>query len=543
MKKLSFDSDARAKIQKGVEQLAKAVKSTLGPQGLNVIIDKGNVAVPVITKDGVSVAREVQIADRVENIGAQAVKNVANQTNEVAGDGTTTATVLAEAIYTQGLKSAAAGMKPARLKEGIDIATNLVLEHLSNVKIDVTDDMLVQIATISANNDLEIGTIIAEAILKVGSEGPVRVENSHTTETYLTSIDGFQYERGMISHYFCTDEDMTSAEYQNPYVLCYDGEIDNANDILPLLGAYLKQHNTTPLVIVCDDIKADALTTLVQNHLQGRIRVLPVKTPGFHQAKTSMLEDVACITGAVAITANCGIQLDSASLEVLGKADKVVATQKNTTIYGSVDKKVIEERADMVRAQLEKDKGDYAQFNNKLRLARLTTGISIINVGGATELELKEKKDRIEDSLNATKAGLKEGVVPGGGIALLRAGQAVAKKLEALNLNLEVKAGADIIINAIKAPIMTICENAGINGEVISNKVLENDDVNFGYDAKNDQYSDMFEAGVIDPVLVTMTALKNASSISSLLLTTNAVISLDPEAYHKMKQLTDNSQG
>jgi chaperonin GroEL len=541
MKKITFDGEARSKILNGVAQLAKTVKSTLGPQGCNVVIDKGNLAIPVITKDGVSVAREIHIPDRVENIGAQLVKNVANQTNDVAGDGTTTATVLAEAIYTEGLKTAAAGMSTARLKEGIEIATKLVIAHLNDVKVDVTDDMLEKIATISANNDSEIGKLIAASILKVGTDGTVRVENSHTSETHLTSIDGFQYDRGMISHYFCTDDDMIGAEYEDAFVLCYDGEIDNANDILPLLGNFLKTHNNAPLVIVCDDIKADALTTIVQNHLAGRLRVLPVKTPGFHESKQSMLEDVACITGAVAITANCGIKLDEASLDVLGKVKKIVATSTSTTIYGSVPKDVIDSRAKLVREQLASAKSEYAQFNNKLRLARLTTGISIINVGGANEVELKEKKDRIEDSLNATKAALKKGVVPGGGIALLRAGEAIKSKIAKMKLHLEVKAGVDIIINATKSPIRTICENGGNNGEVISNKVLEQSDVNYGYDARNEVYGDMFKAGVIDPVLVTMTALTNASSISALLLTTNAVITLDPEAYHKMKAVAESN--
>jgi chaperonin GroEL len=524
-KDVKFSQDAREKMIRGVDILANAVKVTLGPKGRNVVIEK-SFGAPRITKDGVTVAKEIELADKFENMGAQMVREVASKQNDAAGDGTTTATVLAQAIVREGAKAVAAGMNPMDLKRGIDLAVETVTKELEKNSRKVTkSDEVAQVGTISANGDASIGKMIAEAMQKVGNEGVITVEEAKSLETELDVVEGMQFDRGYLSPYFVTNADKMVAELEDPYVLIHEKKLTGLQAMLPVLEAVVQTGK--PLLIVAEDVEGEALATLVVNKLRGGLKIAAVKAPGFGDRRKAMLEDIAILTGGQVISEDLGIKLENVTLNMLGRAKKVRIEKEATTIVdGAGSKKDIEARIGQIKAQIEETTSDYDREKLQERLAKLAGGVAVIKVGGSTEVEVKEKKDRVDDALNATRAAVLEGIVPGGGIALLRAKVAVAKLKSD---NADVQAGINIVLKAIEAPIRQIAENAGVEGSIVVGKVLESKSATFGFNAQTEEYVDMFEAGIVDPMKVVRTALQNAASVSSLLITTGAMIAETPK--------------
>jgi chaperonin GroEL len=524
-KDILFDTEARDKLKKGVDALANAVKITLGPKGRNVIIDK-KFGAPHVTKDGVSVAKEIELADGVENMGAQMVKEVASKTADIAGDGTTTATVLAQAIITAGLKNVAAGANPMDVKRGVDKAVTAIVENLASQSQEVGSDnaKIKQVATISANNDEAIGTLIAEAMAVVGNEGVITVEEAKGTSTEVKTVEGMQFDRGYLSPYFVTNTEKMIAELENPYILIYDKKISNIQEILPVLEPVAQSGK--PLLIIAEDIDGTALSTLVINRLKAGLKIAAVKAPGFGDRRKAMLEDIAVLTGGTVISEERGFTLENATIEHLGTSEKVDIDKDNTTIVnGSGAKEQIEARVNQIKAQIETTTSDYDKEKLQERLAKLSGGVAVLYVGAATEVEMKEKKDRVDDALSATRAAVEEGIVPGGGVALIRAISA----LDGLSgVNEDETTGITIVRRAVEEPLRQIVTNAGTEGAVIVQKVSEGKGA-FGYNARTEVYEDLFEAGVIDPTKVTRIAIENAASIASMLLTTEVVIADQPE--------------
>ncbi|WP_186756342.1 chaperonin GroEL [Echinicola salinicaeni] len=518
-KELFFDTDARDKLKKGVDALAEAVKVTLGPKGRNVIIDK-KFGAPTITKDGVSVAKEIELEEPIENMGAQLVKEVASKTADNAGDGTTTATVLTQSIFNVGIKNVAAGANPMDLKRGIDKAVSAVVAELkATSKAISTSKEIAQVGTISANNDEEIGNMIADAMDKVGKDGVITVEEAKGTETEVRTVEGMQFDRGYLSPYFTTNTEKMEAELENPYILIYDKKISSMKELLPVLEPVAQSGK--PLLIIAEDVDGEALATLVVNKIRGALKVAAVKAPGFGDRRKAMLEDIAILTGGTVISEERGYKLENASIEYLGTADKVNIDKDNTTIVnGAGEKSAIEARIAEIKSQIEKTTSDYDREKLQERLAKLSGGVAILYIGAATEVEMKEKKDRVDDALHATRAAVQEGVVVGGGVALIRASSA----LEGLKGdNDDQDTGINIIKQAIESPLRSIVANAGAEGSVVINKIKEGTG-NFGYNARTDKFEDLFESGVIDPTKVTRLALENAASIAALLLTTECVV-------------------
>jgi chaperonin GroEL len=519
-KEVKFSSDARDKMLRGVDILANAVKVTLGPKGRNVVIEK-SFGAPRITKDGVTVAKEIELEDRFENLGAQLVREVASKTNDTAGDGTTTATVLAQAIVKEGAKSVAAGMNPMDLKRGIDLAVAEAIKDISKraKKVKNTDEVA-QVGTISANGDASIGQMIAGAMQKVGNEGVITVEEAKTAETELEVVEGMQFDRGYLSPYFITNAEKMVADLEDAYLLIFDKKLSGLQAILPVLEQIVQSGK--PLVIVAEDVEGEALATLVVNKLRGGLKVAAVKAPGFGDRRKAMLEDIAILTGGQVISEELGIKLESVNLAMLGRAKKVIIEKEKTTIVdGAGKKKDIEGRVSQIKAQIEETTSDYDREKLQERLAKLAGGVAVIRVGGATEVEVKEKKDRVDDALNATRAAVEEGIVPGGGIALLRAKKAVEKLTSD---NPDIQAGIKIVLRALEAPIRQIAENAGVEGSIVVGKVQESKDQNFGFNAQTEQFVDMIASGIVDPAKVVRTALQDAASVSGLLVTTEALI-------------------
>ena len=519
-KDIKFGTDARAKMLKGVEILAKTVKVTLGPKGRNVMLDKSYGA-PKITKDGVSVAKEVVLSDKFENMGAQLVKEVAQKTADKAGDGTTTATVLAEAIIKEGCKAVAAGMNPMDLKRGIDMAVEAVVEDVKSRSKEVkTSEEIAQVGTISANGDTSIGEYLAKAMEKVGNDGVITVEDAKGLETELSVVEGMQFDRGYLSPYFVTDAEKMTVEYEAPYVLLYDQKISNLQAILPVLEAVLQSGRA--LLIVAEDIDGEALATLVVNRIRSGLKVCAVKAPGFGDRRKAILQDLAILTGGQVVSEELGMKLENTTVDMLGTAKRVVITKDDTTIIdGNGDKTEIEARKTQIKKEIEKTTSDYDREKLQERLGKLSGGVAVLKVGGSSEVEVKEKKDRIDDALNATRAAVKEGVVAGGGTALLYAAKALDKVQPA---NQDQRVGVDIIRRALQAPIRQIAENAGVDGAVVAGKLLEGTDYNYGYNAALDEYTDMIKAGIVDPTKVVRTALQDAASVASLLITTEAMV-------------------
>ncbi|AEF19242.1 MULTISPECIES: chaperonin GroEL [unclassified Hydrogenobaculum] len=534
-KHVIYGEEARAKLKAGVDKLANAVKVTLGPKGREVIIEK-KWGVPVVTKDGVTVAKEIELKDQFENIGAQLVKEVASKTADVAGDGTTTATVLAQAIFTEGLKAIASGANPMDLKRGIDDAVAMVIEEVKKASIPVTSNKEIeQVATISANNDPVIGKLLAEAMDKVGKDGVITVEESKSSETTLETVQGMQFDRGYLSPYFITDADKMQAVLENPYILIFEKKISNIKELLPVLENVVRVGR--PLVIIAEDVEAEALATLVVNTLKGVIRAVAVKAPGFGQRRKDYLEDIAILTGGQAITEDLGIKLESVTLDMLGQAEKVIVDKENTTIVGGKgDKKKVEARIEQIKKQIKETTSDYDREKLQERLAKLSGGVAIIRVGAATESELKEKKARVEDAVHATKAAAEEGIVAGGGTALAKASRVLENYT---NPNKDRELGVKIIYNACKYPLKQIAYNAGYEGSLVLEKVYENQDKNYGFDAATGEYKDMVKAGIIDPTKVVRTALQNAASAAGTMLTAEALIAELPEKKEKTPTPTD----
>jgi len=524
-KDVKFAGDARDRMLRGVDILANAVKVTLGPKGRNVVIDK-SFGAPRITKDGVTVAKEIELEDKFENMGAQMVREVASKTNDIAGDGTTTATVLAQAIVREGAKSVAAGMNPMDLKRGIDIATAAVIKDIEKRAKKVSSSAeIAQVGTVSANGDATIGKMIAQAMQKVGNEGVITVEEAKAMETEVDIVEGMQFDRGYISPYFVTNAEKMLAELEDAYILLHEKKLSGLQSMLPVLEAVVQSGK--PLIIIAEDVEGEAIATLVVNKLRGGLKVAAVKAPGFGDRRKAMLEDIAILTGGQLISEDLGIKLENVTLQMLGRAKKVVIEKEKTTIINGVGKKAdIEARVQQIKAQIEETSSDYDREKLQERLAKLAGGVAVIKVGGATEVEVKEKKDRVEDALNATRAAVEEGIVPGGGTALLRAKKAVGKLS---NDNSDVQAGINIVLKALEAPIRQIAENAGVEGSIVVGKILENKDETFGFDAQNEEYVDMVAKGIIDPAKVVRTALQDASSVASLLITTEAMVAELPK--------------
>ena len=520
---INFDADARAKLKLGVDTLADAVKVTLGPKARNVILEK-KFGSPSVTKDGVTVAKEIELEDHFENIGAQMLKEVASKTSDVAGDGTTTATVIAQSIYREGIKNVTAGVNPMALKRGIDSAVEHVNKFISTLSKPVSGkDEISQVGTISANNDRVIGDLIAEAMEKVGKDGVITVEEAKTAETTLDIVEGMQFDRGYLSPYFVTDPDSMEAVLEDPMILIYDKKITNMKDLLPILEKVAQ--GGKPLMIIAEDIEGEALATLVVNKLRGTIKVGSVKAPGFGDRRKAMLEDIAILTGGKVISEELGFKLENTVFEDLGTAKKITIDKDNTTIVeGGGKKDDIKSRITMIRKHIDDTSSDYDREKLQERLAKLAGGVAVINVGAATETEMKEKKARVEDALHATRAAVEEGIVPGGGVALLRA----IKSLDDLKIEGDERIGVNIVRRALEEPIRQISANAGVEASVVVNTVIAEKDA-FGYNAESDKYEDMIKAGVIDPTKVTRTALRNAASIAGLLLTTEAVIADKPD--------------
>ena len=519
-KDIKFDIEARDSIKRGVNALADAVKVTLGPRGRNVIIGK-SFGGPQITKDGVTVAKEIELEDPLENMGAQMVKEVASKTNDLAGDGTTTATVLAQAIVKEGLKNVAAGANPMDLKAGIDKAVAAITANLNKQakKVSNSSGMIKQVASISANNDELIGNLISEAFGKVGKEGVITVEESKGTETYVDVVEGMQFDRGYLSPYFVTDSEKMQTEMESPMILLYDKKVSTMKDLLPILEPVAQQGKS--LLIIAEDVDGEALATLVVNKLRGSLKIAAVKAPGFGDRRKAMLEDIAILTGGTVISEELGFTLENATLEMLGTAETVTIDKDNTTIVkGAGNKNDIKARVNQIKAQIETTTSDYDKEKLQERLAKLAGGVAVLYVGAASEVEMKEKKDRVDDALNATRAAVEEGIVAGGGVALVRA----ISVLEKLNADsLDEQTGINIVAKAIESPLRTIVENAGGEGSVVINKVVEGKN-NFGYDAKSDKYVDMLKAGIIDPKKVTRVALENAASVAGMILTTECAL-------------------
>jgi chaperonin GroEL len=523
-KQIIYSESSRQAILRGVNQLAEAVKVTLGPKGRNVVLEK-KFGGPTITKDGVTVAKEVELKDPLENMGAQMVREVASKTSDVAGDGTTTATILAQAIFREGVKAVAAGANPMALKRGIEKAVEIVADEVLKMSIKVeSDDKIAQVGTISANGDSTIGNIIAEAMKKVGKDGVITVEESKTMSTELNTVEGMQFDRGYLSPYFISDPDRMEAVLEEPYILIHEKKISNMKDLLPLLEQIARSGR--PLLIIAEEVEGEALATLVVNKLRGTLNACAVKAPGFGDRRKAMLEDIAILTGGKAIMEETGIKLEGVRLEDLGKAKRVTVDKDNTTIIdGAGDESTIAGRIKQLRAQIEETTSDYDREKLQERLAKLAGGVAVIKVGAATETEMKEKKARVEDALHATRAAVEEGIVPGGGIALLRASAA----LKGLKADGDEQIGVDIIRRACEEPIRQISGNAGYEGAIIIEKVRSNKNANYGFNAASGDYEDMLAAGVIDPAKVTRSAMQNASSISALMLTTEAMICEIPE--------------
>jgi len=524
-KDVKFGAEARQRMLRGVDILADAVKVTLGPKGRNVVLDK-SFGAPRITKDGVTVAKEIELADKFENMGAQMVREVASKTNDVAGDGTTTATVLAQAIVREGAKAVAAGMNPMDLKRGIDKAVAAVVEELKKrSKKITTSGEVAQVGAISANGEREIGEMIAKAMEKVGNEGVITVEEAKGIQTELDVVEGMQFDRGYVSPYFITNAEKMVAELENPYILIHEKKLSGLQPLLPLLEAVVQSGK--PLLVIAEDVEGEALATLVVNKLRGGLKVAAVKAPGFGDRRKAMLEDIAILTGGQVISEDLGIKLENVTLNMLGKAKKVIIEKENTTIVEGAGKKSdIQGRCNQIKAQIEETTSDYDREKLQERLAKLAGGVAVIRVGGATEVEVKERKDRVDDALHATRAAVEEGIVPGGGVALARASQILSKlKVE----NDDQRFGVDIVRRAIAAPLRQIAENAGEDGPVILGKVLDNDDYNWGYDAQAGEFKDLVKAGIIDPTKVVRTALQDAASVASLLITTEAMVAERPE--------------
>jgi len=519
-KDVYFSSDARDKMLRGVNILANAVKVTLGPKGRNVVIEK-SFGAPRSTKDGVSVAKEIELADRFENLGAQMIREVASKTNDKAGDGTTTATVLAQAIVQEGLKSVAAGMNPMDLKRGIDKAVHIVVDEIKKSSKKVTTNTeIAQVGTISANGDKEVGDMIAKAMDKVGNEGVITVEEAKTAETELDVVEGMQFDRGYLSPYFITNPDKMEVQLEEPLILLFEKKLSSLQPLLPVLEAVVQSGR--PLLIIAEDVEGEALATLVVNKLRGGLRVAAVKAPGFGDRRKAMLEDLAILTGAQVVSEDLGIKLENVSLDMLGKAKKVSITKDDTTIVDGIgEKDAIEARIAQIKRQIEDTTSDYDKEKLQERLAKLAGGVAVIRVGGSTEVEVKEKKDRVDDALNATRAAADEGIVPGGGTALLKASQALAGLT---GDNADQTAGIAIVRRALQAPIRQIAENAGVEGSIVVGKVLESTSASFGFNAQTEQYVDLIADGVIDPAKVVRTALQDAASVAGLLITTEAAI-------------------
>ncbi len=523
-KDVKFASDARERMLRGVDTLANAVKVTLGPKGRNVIIEK-SFGAPRTTKDGVTVAKEIELEDKFENMGAQMLREVASKTNDVAGDGTTTATVLAQSIVREGLKSVAAGMNPMDLKRGIDKAVVQVIAEIGKKAKKVKDSSeIAQVGTISANGETAIGDMIAKAMQKVGNEGVITVEEAKSLESELDVVEGMQFDRGYLSPYFITNADKMVAELDDPYILIHEKKLSGLQQLLPVLEAVVQTGR--PLLIIAEEVEGEALATLVVNKLRGGLKVAAVKAPGFGDRRKAMLEDIAVLTGGQTISEDLGIKLENVTLQMLGRAKRVTITKDDTTIVdGSGKKKDIEARVAQIKAQIEETTSDYDREKLQERLAKLAGGVAVIKVGGATEVEVKERKDRVDDALNATRAAVEEGVVPGGGVMLLKASAAITVKGD----NEDQEAGIQIIRRALQSPIRQIAENAGVEGSIVVGKVLEAKGANYGYDAQNDEYGDMIEKGIIDPAKVVRTALQDAASIAGLLITTEAGIAERPK--------------
>ncbi|MFT4012311.1 MAG: chaperonin GroEL [Paracoccus sp. (in: a-proteobacteria)] len=524
-KEVKFNTDARDRMLKGVNILADAVKVTLGPKGRNVVIDK-SFGAPRITKDGVSVAKEIELSDKFENMGAQMVREVASRTNDEAGDGTTTATVLAQAIIREGLKSVAAGLNPMDLKRGIDLATAKVVQSIKSAARPVSDSAEVaQVGTISANGEAFIGQQIAEAMQRVGNEGVITVEENKGMETEVEVVEGMQFDRGYLSPYFVTNADKMVAELEDAYILLHEKKLSSLQPMVPLLEAVIQSQK--PLLIVAEDVEGEALATLVVNKLRGGLKIAAVKAPGFGDRRKAMLQDIAILTGGQVISEDLGMKLENVTVDMLGRAKKISINKDNTTIVdGSGEKAEIEARVSQIRQQIEETTSDYDREKLQERVAKLAGGVAVIRVGGMTEVEVKERKDRVDDALNATRAAVQEGVVVGGGVALVQGGKALDGLTGA---NSDQDAGIAIVRRALEAPLRQIAENAGVDGAVVAGKVRESSDKAFGFNAQTEEYGDMFKFGVIDPAKVVRTALEDAASVASLLITTEAMIAEKPE--------------
>ena len=522
-KDINYDVDARTSLKTGVDKLADAVKVTLGPKGRNVVIDK-KFGAPTMTKDGVTVAKEIELENSVENMGAQMVREVASKTSDVAGDGTTTATVLAQAIITEGLKNVTAGANPMDLKRGIDHAVTQVIDYLKSISKDVSNkDEIAQVGTISANNDNSIGELISEAMEKVGNEGVITVEEAKSTDTFLETVEGMQFDRGYLSPYFVTNADNMEAELESPYILIHEKKISNMKELLPVLEKVVQAGKS--LLVIAEDIEGEALATLVMNKLRGSFKVAAIKAPGFGDRRKAMMQDIAVLTGGTVISEEQGYKLENADLSYLGQARNVTIDKDNTTIVeGKGKQDNVLARINEIKVQIEKSTSDYDKEKLQERLAKLSGGVAVLNIGAATEVELKEKKARVEDALHATRAAVKEGIVAGGGVALLRAIDAINTK----GLPADEAVGAGILKKALEAPCRMIVNNAGLEESVVVNKIKESKGSN-GFDARHEEYVDMLKAGIIDPTLVTRTAVQNAASIAGLLLTTEATVSDKPE--------------
>jgi len=523
-KDVKFASDARDRMMRGVDTLANAVKVTLGPKGRHVIIDK-SFGAPRTTKDGVTVAKEIELEDKFENMGAQMVREVASKTNDVAGDGTTTATVLAQAIVREGLKSVAAGMNPMDLKRGIDKATaEVIAEIRKRAKKVKNSDEITQVGTISANGETDIGEMIAKAMQKVGNEGVITVEEAKSLETELEVVEGMQFDRGYLSPYFITNSEKMIAELEDPYILIHEKKLSNLQAMLPVLEAVVQ--TSRPLLIIAEDVEGEALATLVVNKLRGGLKVAAVKAPGFGDRRKAMLEDIAVLTNGQTISEDIGIKLENVTIDMLGRAKRVMITKDDTTIIdGTGKKKDIEARVSQIKAQIEETTSDYDREKLQERLAKLAGGVAVIKVGGATEVEVKERKDRVDDALNATRAAVEEGIVAGGGVCLLKASASITVK----GLNADEDAGIAIVRRALQSPIRQIVENAGVEGSIVVGKVLESKSATYGFDAQKEEYGDMVEKGIIDPAKVVRTALQDAASIAGLLITTEAGVADSPK--------------
>ncbi len=524
-KEVKFSGDARERMLRGVDILANAVKVTLGPKGRNVVLDK-SFGAPRITKDGVTVAKEIELEDKFENMGAQMVREVAQKTNDTAGDGTTTATVLAQAIVREGAKSVAAGMNPMDLKRGIDIAVQAVVKDIQKrAKTVGSSAEVAQVGTISSNGDSAVGKMIAQAMQKVGNEGVITVEEAKALDTEVEIVEGMQFDRGYISPYFVTNAEKMLAELEDCYILLHEKKLSGLQSMLPVLEAVVQSGK--PLIIIAEDVEGEAIATLVVNKLRGGLKVAAVKAPGFGDRRKAMLEDIAILTGGQLVSEDLGIKLENVTLQMLGRAKKVIIEKEKTTIVNGAGKKAeIEARVQQIKAQIEETTSDYDKEKLQERLAKLAGGVAVIRVGGATEIEVKEKKDRVEDALNATRAAVEEGIVPGGGVALLRAKKAVGKLT---NDNADVQAGINIVLKALEAPIRQIAENAGVEGSIVVGKIMENKSETWGFDAQNEEYVDLVEEGIIDPAKVVRTALQDAGSVAGLLITTEAMVAELPK--------------